>query len=124
MKKNWNLSNVEVVNLFERFVQIAIDQDKAMGQYDKKKLRLLFEENNAIENELKSRDGDARTELIKLYAYPNMQVRLNAAKATLAVNPTGARDLLVAIQESNWFPQSAHAGMTLFALEQGIFKPT
>ena len=52
-----------------------------------------------------------------------MQVRLNAAKSTLAVAPEAARQELRAIADSREYPQ-ADAGMCLGNLDEGIFKPT
>ena len=52
-----------------------------------------------------------------------MQVRLNAAKLTLAVAPKAAREALEAIASSHHYPQAGDAGMTLFALDDGIFEP-
>jgi hypothetical protein len=70
------------------------------------------------------REGDQRRTLLNLYNHPNMNVRVKAAKATLAVSPKGARQLLEEIQASKWQPQALDAGMCLWALDQGIFKPT
>jgi Domain of unknown function (DUF2019) len=78
----------------------------------------------AIEDELKARAGDQRRELLSLYSHPNAQVRLNAIKATLAVAPELARRALQAIADSREYPQAGDAGMSLWNLERGIFKPT
>jgi hypothetical protein len=78
----------------------------------------------AIKDELKMRHGDQRRELLSLYDHPNVQVRLNAAKVTLAVAPEPAREVLQAISDSLEYPQAGDAGMSLWNLEQGIFKPT
>jgi hypothetical protein len=59
-----------------------------------------------------------------LYRHPNAQVRLMAATATLAVAPEAARQLLQAIADSNDYPQAGDAGMSLWNLERGVFKPT
>jgi len=77
-----------------------------------------------VEAELKSRASDQRRALMTLYEHPSAQVRLNAAKATLAVAPVEAREQLEAIANSGDFPQYGHAGMSLDALDRGIFKPT
>lgn len=53
-----------------------------------------------------------------------MQVRLKAAKNTLAVAPQAARETLEAIANSHEFPQAGEAGMSLWNLDQGVFKPT
>jgi hypothetical protein len=52
-----------------------------------------------------------------------MQVRLNAAKATLAVAPHAARQTIEAIAASTWPPQCYAARMCLAALDEGVFKP-
>jgi hypothetical protein len=78
----------------------------------------------AIEDELKARTPDQRPMLLNLYDHPNAQVRLNAMKATLAVAPATARRNLEALATSLDFPQAGDAGMTLYALDRGIFKPT
>jgi hypothetical protein len=62
--------------------------------------------------------------LMDLYGHPNMQVRLKAAKNTLAVAPQAAREQLEAIVASDWQPYAGDAGMCLWALDEGIFKPT
>jgi hypothetical protein len=77
-----------------------------------------------VESELKSREGDQRSTLLALFDHPNVQVRLTAAKAALAVAPKEARAQLQKLRESHEFPQAGDAGMTLRALDEGIFKPT
>jgi hypothetical protein len=61
---------------------------------------------------------------LRLYGHPNAQVRLMAAKATLALVPEAGRRLLQAIAESGPGPQAGDAGMSLDNLARGIFKPT
>lgn len=75
----------------------------------------------ALEKELKSRGQ--RHLLMRFYDHPNMQVRLNAAKATLVVAPDEARHQLEAIRSSKLNPQAADAGMAIRTLERGAFKP-
>jgi hypothetical protein len=59
-----------------------------------------------------------------LYDHPNAQVRLKAATATLGVVPEAARALIEDIASSRKFPQAGDAGMTLDALDRGIFQPS
>ena len=47
-----------------------------------------------------------------------------AAKETLAIAPVAAKQLLAAIRESNEQPQAMDAGMCLWNLDRGVFKPT
>jgi hypothetical protein len=47
-----------------------------------------------------------------------------AAKLTLAVAPAAARQMLESIQNSDEQPQAMDAGMCLWNLDRGVFKPT
>jgi hypothetical protein len=67
------------------------------------------------------------------FHHQNAQVRLhqrerawsgaNAAKTTLVVAPVEARQTLHAIAESKQYPAAGGAGMSLWNLDRGIFKP-
>jgi len=73
---------------------------------------------------LKAREGDTRSALTCLYDHPNIQVRLNAAYATLAVAPQPARQVMEAIAAMKWHVQALDTGMTLRWLDDGRYKPT
>jgi hypothetical protein len=47
-----------------------------------------------------------------------------AGMLTLAVAPAAARQLLQDIKNSKEYPQAMDAGMCLWDLERGVFKPT
>jgi hypothetical protein len=110
--------------LVKLYCSIGIDQDKALLRSEYAKFNGLFEEMDAVENELRGRGGDQRRELLPLFEHPNAQVRLNAMKATLAVAPETARRALEGLAASREFPQAGDAGMSLINLDRGIFKPT
>jgi hypothetical protein len=76
-----------------------------------------------IQDELEARQGDQRRALLSLLDHRNMRVRLNAAKAVLAIEPERARGVIEAIAKSRHFPEAGHAGMTLKFLDDGSFKP-
>jgi hypothetical protein len=99
-------------------------QDQALLSRRQGDVNQIVWELKAIETELRSRKGDQRRALLSLYDHKNMQVRLNAAKATLAIAPQMARAQLEAIRKSGWRPQAGEAGMSLINLERGIYKPT
>ncbi len=124
MKKIEDLSNLTVEQLVQQFADLGVAQYQAASQESIRLYNKLFAQTMKVTEELKSREGDARTALVALYRHPNVEVRMGAAKATLAVNPEGARDLLIAIEKLNRFPQSPSAGMCLSSLEDGTFKPT
>lgn len=122
--KRINLHTAPVDQLVARFVELSIEQDKALLREEISEVNRLFDRLKEIEHALKTREGDQRRLLLSLYGHRNMQVRLRAAKATLAVSPQAAREALEAIRASNWQPQALHAGMSLWTLDQGIFKPS
>jgi hypothetical protein len=118
-----NLSNMTVQQLVERFAEIALDQDQAIRTDANAKYTRLFWQMEDVEDALKDRAGDQRRALLQLYHHANAQVRLAAAKATLAVAPEDARRVLRAIANSREGSQAGDAGMCLYALDAGIFKP-
>lgn len=118
------LRDMSADQLVNQFAAIAIRQGDALLGNDIRQVNRLFDQLEALENELKSRVGDQRTALIALYDSPNMQVRVKAAKATLAVAPAAARAQLEQIEASGWQPQAGEAGMSLWNLDRGVFKPT
>lgn len=121
--KHRNAAVMSVGELVKRFVEISVAQDQALLEDDTAEFNRLYDQKVAILKELKSRDGDQRRSLLPLYDHPNMQVRLNAAKATLAVDPITARRMLETISTSRRFPQAGDAGMCLWNLDRGVFKP-
>jgi hypothetical protein len=58
-----------------------------------------------------------------LYYHPNAQVRVKAMKATLAVAPNEGMEGLRELTKNKRNPACLEAGMSLWAIEQGIFKP-
>jgi len=122
--KRIELTDMTTADLVERFAQIGVAQDQALLGGEIAKFNRLFDRMSDVSDELKSRQGDQRRALMVLYNYPNIQVRLKAAKHTLAVAPTEARQQIEAIAASNLMPQAADAGMSLWNLDRGVYKPT
>ena len=118
------LQKLTVDQLVRQFSDFALQQDEALLMNDLKKVNRLFWQLESIEVELKSRDGDQRTALLQLYTHSDAQVRVKAVKATLAVAPATARQMLETIAASREYPQAGEAGMSIRALDQGIFKPS
>ncbi|CAH1655050.1 conserved hypothetical protein [Hyphomicrobiales bacterium] len=116
-----SLTTEELKRLFEQLCIQQYDalEDNAIAGYNKRYNTIL-----AIQNELKSRPGDQRRILMSLFGHPNMQVRLTAAHANLAVDYIAARRELQAVVDEQWFPQSGDAGMTLWNLDRGFYRPT
>jgi hypothetical protein len=116
-----SLAAEELKRLFEQLCIQQYDalEGDAISSYNKRYDQIL-----AIQNELKSRPGDQRRILMSLFGHPNMQVRLTAAHANLAIDYIAARRELEAIVDEQWFPQSGDAGMTLWNLDRGVYQPT
>jgi hypothetical protein len=118
-----NFRQMATPDLVALFARVTVGQDEALLGGQRAKFNRLFELMMGICNELKGREGDQRVALVSLFDYPNMQVRLQAAKLTLAVAPLEARQQLEAIAATKWYPQAGDAGMCLSFLDDGTFKP-
>lgn len=118
------LRDASVDQLVDRFAELAVRQDRALLGNEISKVNSLFRDLQDIATELKNRDGDQRRALLRLYDHANPQVRLKAVKATLAVEPITARRALQEIADSREYPQAGEAGMSLWNLDRGVYKPT
>lgn len=118
------LEQAPTQELIDRFTRIGEEQYQAIWVMNNARYNHLYREMQEIKDELKRRPGDERRELAKLYDHPNMQVRLIAARATLALSYAAARQVIQSIADSGFLPYSADAGMTLLNLDRGIYKPT
>jgi hypothetical protein len=114
---------MSVDQLVERFAALALEQDRALLGENITRVNQLYDALKDVESELKLRDGDQRRALLRLYDHKNPQVRLKAVKATLAVIPETARPMLQAIADSREYPQAGEAGMSIWFLKEGIYKP-
>jgi hypothetical protein len=109
--------------LVDRFAEIGIAQDEALFNSQRTKFNRLYKKMDLVDQELRTRGIDARRALMRLYCHPNFQVRLKAAKRTLAVAPVEARSVIQWIYDSKIYPQFGDAGMCLANLDDGTFKP-
>jgi hypothetical protein len=121
--KTPNLSDLTIAGLVDRFTAICVEQDKALFDGEIAKFNRLYDQKAAIHDELKSRPGDRRDALLPLFEHPNLQVKVQAAKATLAVAPEAARQMLRLIESWGRQPYAGDAGMCLVNLDRGIFVP-
>ena len=117
------LDQLTIDQLVERFADICVSEDDALFHDQYAKFNRLFAQMCDVGFELQRRGQEARLELQKLYHHPNLQVRLKAAKWTLAVAPAEARQLIQAIADSRLFPQAGEAGICLSNLDDGTYKP-
>lgn len=115
------MTDIELVDEFER---LCLAQYVALEREDVPAFSRRYKVIQAITDELKSRTGDRRRLLKKFFGQGNFQVRLTAARATLAIDYEEARRELELIAESKWNPQAGDAGMSLWNLDRGVYRPT
>jgi hypothetical protein len=140
---NADLKAMTVTELVENFAGLSVKQNKALLEYELSEFNRLFPQIDAvpqesdglsefnrlywqidaINEELKGRPEDQRRALLALFNHPDLQVRLNAAKATLAVAPGEARAMLEYIHKRYRGLQGGDAGMCLWNLDRGVFVP-
>jgi hypothetical protein len=118
-KRAKNMSTDELV---AAFIELSIAQGDAAEEFRTAAFNRLYDRKARIIDELKQRDNDQRRILISLYDHPNVQVRLDAAKSTYALNTVDARAVIQAIADTKVQPWAGSAGMTLWALDEGIGK--
>ncbi|OYW68561.1 MAG: hypothetical protein B7Z40_02300 [Bosea sp. 12-68-7] len=116
-----SLSSSELTQLFEK---LCIEQYDSLERDELATFNRRYDRIISVQDELKSRPGDQRRLLMRLFGHPNMQVRLTAAQANLAVDYLAARRELQSIADSRWYPQAADASMTLDYLDSGFYNPT
>jgi hypothetical protein len=118
-----SLKNKSPEELIQLFASYCIEQDNALLKDQIARFNQLYNKMAATAAELKSRVPDARVRLVSLFDHPNTQVRLQAARMSLAVAPKEARDVIEVIAKSKVMPQAGDAGMTLWCLDCGVFVP-
>lgn len=123
MKRGESLNSLPNADIVHRFEQLCIEQYDAMERDENARVNRLIWRVHALEMELKSRAGDQRRLLISLFGHPNMQVRLSAARANLAVDYLAARRELQDIVDGQWQPQAMDAGITLHNIDTGFYRP-
>ena len=116
------LQNLSTAALAERFVALALEQDDALLKDQIPRFSRLFHLLQAVEEELKARDGDQRRALLMLLEHANPQVRLRTAVATLAVAPDAARRALQQIVDRDDYPQAVDASGILRSIDEGKYE--
>jgi ribosomal protein L29 len=118
------LAKMSVDELVARFADIARLQYDAILNDRYATYRRLYNEMEAIRQELRVRPDDQRRALLRLLDDKNTQVRLKAAISTLTIEPRRARRILEAIRDGREPYFALDAGMTLRMLDDGSFVPS
>ena len=117
-----DLGKLTVLQLVDRFTELAVGQSKAELYGETAKYNRLYDAIVVVKNELKSRAGDQRKALVPLFVHPNPQVRLVAAQWAMIVAPAAARQVLQDLSDRNIYPQAADARLSLRKLDRGESK--
>jgi hypothetical protein len=118
------LTRLSADELVQRFADLSAQHGDAIYHWETARANRIYPKIQAVADELKSREGDQRAQLLRLYDHPNIFVRLKAAKATLAVEPLVAREAIQRIADSKERPAAFEAGMSLAMLDEGIYTPS
>jgi hypothetical protein len=121
--KRVKLSALTTAELVQRFTELAAQHGDAIYHCETARANRIYPKIQAVADELKFRQGDQRSELLRLYDHPDMFVRLNAAHATLAIAPIVARAAIQKIADSKEQPAAGDAGMAIRMLDRGVYKP-
>lgn len=114
------LSNAELVS---RFAEAARKRGLAALDLEVRKVNRLYSYMDAIHSILRARGTEARRELLPLLDNKDRLVRYFAAKQLLGIEPGRTREIIESTHK-NWFDAIAlDAGMTLYNLDTGVFKP-
>ena len=120
--KRVRLQDLTVDQLVERFVEIALAQDRAAYMDDHAKYNRLFPHMEAVRYELQTRPGNQRRALLPLLEHPSAQVRFLAAITTGAIAPEAARRTLQLMWDRNEFPQAADAYSAIRSIDNGTVE--
>jgi hypothetical protein len=121
--KRYDLAGLSVKQLVDHFIEVCLAQDRAFLVDEVDHYNRLYDEMEAIREELKRRDGDQRRALVQLFQHPNAQVRLKSAISALVVDPDTARRTLQIISDRDEYPQAGDARGMMRALDEGRFIP-
>lgn len=108
-----SIYEMNVDALVEHHADLSIKQGQALEAFSSMaKVNRFGSQIQDINAELKSRPGDQRIALIRLFSHPNPWVRFNAARVTLDIADE-SRAVVQLIADSGNFPVAGHAGMCL-----------
>jgi hypothetical protein len=121
---NSNLTHATERELVQQFRAYALEQEAALLESNTARYNRLYKKIKSIDSELRARGPEARKALLVLLDDPNLRVRYEAATRCAAIDRARVVSALKQIVASRQMPEEGWAGMTLWYLETGIFKPT
>ena len=121
--KTVNLEVLRTEELIQEFIRIAQERGAAVLDSETRKANRMLSEMQAVDRVLRSRGQQARMALSPLLDNKERFVRYYAAKYLLAAMPGRARQVIEDVAEPKADAICLDAGMCLYALDKGIFKP-
>ncbi|HLG89610.1 MAG TPA: DUF2019 domain-containing protein [Alphaproteobacteria bacterium] len=114
-----SLSDEGLASAFEKWADAA---GEATLVGDRQKMRQAAYRLRDLSDVFRARGREARLILLPLLDHPKQGVRYYVAKHLLAIAPERARSVIEQVAAVGG-PIAGAAGMTLHALDTGIFKP-
>jgi hypothetical protein len=121
--KSVRVQDLATDQLVQEFAQVAQQMGAALLDSETDHFNRLFPKMQAVDCELRSRGREARMALFPLLEDKNRFVRYYAAKYLLGLVPARARHVIEEIAQFKFDALCGDAGMCLYALDKGIFKP-
>jgi hypothetical protein len=121
--KPTHLAELKTPQLIEEFKNLAHRMGLAVLDSETTLFNRMFPKMQAIDRELRSRGREARVALSPLLESEDRFVRYYAAKYLLGLFPDRARLVIEEIARFKYDALCGDAGMCLYALDEGIFKP-
>ena len=121
--KTSNYSHLTTPDLIKEFVHLAKTRGLAIVDFETRRANRMFDRMRDIDLILRSRGIEARMSLAPLLADSDRFVRYYAAKYLLGLVPGEARAVIEEIAKYKYDALCGDAGMCLYALDAGIFKP-
>ena len=109
--------------LAEKFVELSREMGMAVLDSETRKFNKMFPIMQRIDMILRARGREARLVLLPLLESDDRFVRYYAAKYLLGLVPAPARAVIEDIARYKYDALCGHAGMCLYALDKGIFRP-
>jgi Domain of unknown function (DUF2019) len=111
----------------DELIACFISESKQMGtavlSHETRKANRIFQHMWDIDLELRARGGEARLKLAPLLDNNDRFVLYYAAKKLLSLVPDRARAVIEDVANPIYDALSFDAGMCLYALDEGIFRP-
>jgi hypothetical protein len=121
--KSLRFKELTTDELVQEFAHLARQMGAAVLDSETRHFNRMFPGMQAIDRELRSRGREARMALAPLLEDENRFMRYCAAKYLLGLVPDRARLVIEDIAKFKYDALCGDAGMCLYALDSGIFKP-